>query len=198
MGGWLRFDPGIELWEQGSIPGGVQDAALDSRAPISGLFLRTSSGWYQAQRGGFAVPGPAPSSPVRAATIDEAIRSNPGIQANSSALITNKGLGAVRFTAAARAQAFTGQGWYVGTAGAGLLFYPEGAGIPERLTFGLPSDAVDAVFAGPGGVWVVTERTSIADPRAQLRGRGLCHLHLAHPALAQPASPSTRPGGSWE
>jgi hypothetical protein len=163
-GGWLRFDPGIQLWEQGTVPGGVIDAALDETAPISGLFLRTQGGWYTAQRGGIAMPGPPPTRPIRAATINDAVRSNPGIQANSAALVANNRLGGVRFTAAARADGFTGQGWFIGTFGAGLLYYSDGGGLPQVITFGLPSDAVDAVFAGPGGVWAVTERTSNAEP----------------------------------
>jgi hypothetical protein len=163
-GGWLRFDPGIRLWEQGTIPGGVADAALDENAPAAGLFLRTAGGWYVAQRGGIALPSAAPGRPVRPQTINQAIRDNPAISANSAALLFNNRLRNVRYTAAARAQGFGGQGWFLGTAGAGLVFLQDGAGIPEPLTFGLPSDVVDAVFAGTGGVWVVTERTPTTDP----------------------------------
>lgn len=163
-GGWLRFDPGIRLWEQGTVPGSVVDAALDDNAPAAGLFLRTPGGWYIAQRGGSALPGTAPGRPVRPKTINEAVRDNPAISANSAALLFNNRLRTVRYTAAARAQGFGGQGWFLGTAGAGLVFLPDGAGIPEPLTFGLPSDVVDAVFPGTGGVWVVTERTPTTDP----------------------------------
>jgi hypothetical protein len=163
-GGWLRFDPGIQLWEQGTVPAAVSDAALDESAPAAGLFLRTAGGWYLAQRGGIALPGSPPSRPVRAQTINDAIRDNPAIQANSAALLLNGRLRNVRYTAAAKAQGFAGQGWFLGTDGAGLLFMPDGAGLPEPLTFGLPGDAVDAVFAGAKGVWAVTERTATADP----------------------------------
>jgi len=162
--GWLRFDPGIRLWEQGTVPGAVQEAALDQSAPGGGLFLRTTAGWYIAQRGGLALPGRAPARPTHAATVADAVRSNPAIQANSAALIPNFRLHTVRYTAAARSQGFTGMGWYLGTSGAGLLYVPDGAPIPQPILFGLPSGAVDAVYAGPAGVWVVTERTASSDP----------------------------------
>jgi ligand-binding sensor domain-containing protein len=163
-GGWLRFDPALQLWEQGSVPGAVVDAALDASAPVSGLFLRTAGGWYLAQRGGIALPGSAPTRPIRAASVNDAVRSNPALRANSAFLPLSNRLGGLRFTAAARGDGFTGQGWYVGTSGAALLYLADGAGLPDILTFGLPSDAVDAVFAGTGGVWAVTERTQLADP----------------------------------
>lgn len=163
-GGWLRFDSRIQLWEQGTVPGGVVDAALDQSAPGSGLFLRTGAGWFAAQRGGVAVPSAAPVLPVRAPTFDQAVRDNPAIQANSVALLFGSRLRNVRYTAVARAQGFTGLGWYLGTSGAGLVYFADGAGIPQPLTFGLPSAVVAAVFAGTGGVWAVTERTQTADP----------------------------------
>lgn len=162
--GWLRFDPGIQVWEQGTVPGTILDAALDQSAPGTGLFLRTTGGWYLAQRGGMALPGAAPLRPVRAATINDAFRANPAIQAGSAALQMSNRARNVRFTAAARADGFAGQGWFLGTSGAGLLYMADGAGLPQPLQFGLPSDAVDAVFSGPRGIWVVTERTPTADP----------------------------------
>ncbi len=163
-GGWLRFDPGLRLWEEGSVPGSVTDAALDRSAPAAGLFLRTGSGWFTASRGGVAFPSAAPAQPVRATTINDAIRSNPAIQANSAGLLFGGRFRDNRYTAAAKAEGLVGFGWYLGTSGAGLFFLPEAAGLPTALTFGLPSGVVDAVFAGTGGVWAVTERTLTADP----------------------------------
>ncbi len=172
-GGWLRFDPGIQLWEQGTVPGAVLDAALDQDAPGSGLFLRTGAGWFTASRGGGAFPSGAPGHPLRAATLDQAMRSNPAIQASSASLLFGSRLRNVRYTAVARAQGFTGIGWYLGTSGAGLVYLADGAGLPERLPYGLPSAVVAAVYAGTGGVWAVTERTSIADPGLTFVGTGL-------------------------
>lgn len=175
--GYLHFDPGIQLWDEGQLPGRITDIALDEFAPGSGLFLRTTSGWYNAGRGGAAFPGSAPQRPVRPASVDDAIRSNPAIQATSASLAFAGRLRNVRYTSAARAEAFTGLGWYLGTSGAGLIYFAEGAGIPEPLTFGLPSDAVDAVFAGLDGVWAVTERTTTSDPAVTFVGDALGSFH---------------------
>lgn len=174
--GWLRLDPDIRLWEQGSLTG-VLDAALDQSAPGAGLFLRTAGGWYVAQRGGIAIPGPAPAVPVRAGSIQQAIRDNPAIQAQSAWLTRRGRQQSLRFTSAARSTGFTGQGWYLGTTGAGLVFFGDGAGLPDVLRFGLPSQAVDAVFAGVDGVWVVTGQTPLADPALSFVSARLADFH---------------------
>jgi hypothetical protein len=171
--GWIRFEPGIRLWDQGFVSGTVVDAALDQNAPAAGLFLRTSSGWFLAGRGGGALPTSAPSRPIRPATVDQAIRDNPAIQANSAGLLITGRFRNIRYTSAAQATGFSGQGWYLGTVGAGLVYFPLGSGFPQQLTFGLPSDAVDAVFAGPTGVWAVTERTVTADAALSFVGADL-------------------------
>jgi ligand-binding sensor domain-containing protein len=175
--GWLRFDPAIRLWESGSVPGLVSDAALDRDNPGGGLLLRTGGGWYSAGRGGIAIPARAPRQPVRAATVDEAIRSDPAIQATSASLTFTSRARDSRFLSAARAQGFTGQGWYLGSSGAGLIFYAEGAGRPEPLPFGLPGDRVGAVFAGLDGVWVATDRTATVDPALAFVGQRLAEVH---------------------
>lgn len=162
--GWVRFDPGIQLWEQGYIAGSVLEAAFDQNAPGAGLYLRTSTGWVTAMRGGASVPAAPPSRPLRAATVDQAIRDNPAIQANSAGLLFSSRFRNIRYTSAARAAGFAGQGWYLGTNGAGTVYFPEASGFPEPMTFGLPGEAAGAVFAGTGGVWVVNERTVSADP----------------------------------
>jgi len=168
--GYLHFDPGIQLWDEGQVAGQIIDIALDELAPGSGIFLRTSSGWYNAGRGGAAFPSAAPQRPVRPPTVEDAIHSNPAIQATSASLGFSSRLRTVRYTSAARAEAFTGQGWYLGTSGAGLVYFAEGAGLPEPLPFGLPSDAVDAVYAGLDGIWAVTERTTTSDPAVTFIG----------------------------
>jgi hypothetical protein len=162
--GWLRFDPAIQIWESGTLPDAVVDAAFDESAPAAGLFLRTASGWYQAQRGGVALPGAAPARPLRPLSPAQAIRQNPAIQALSATyLITPRG-GRGGLTAVARADGFAGQGWYLGTSTTGLWYLADAAGRPESIEFGLPGPAAEAVFAGPGGVWVATGRTVGADP----------------------------------
>ncbi len=162
--GWLRFDPSIQRWEGGSVPGAVSDAALDQDNPVGGLFLRTGNGWYNAGRDGVAFPASAPRRPLRPVSVEEAVRSNPSIQATSAMLTVSSRVRDIRYISAARAQGFTGQGWYLGTSGAGLVFFGEAAGLPEVLTFGLPSERVGAVFAGSDGVWAATDRTGSSDP----------------------------------
>lgn len=162
--GWLRFDPTIRTWEQGFVAGSVTDAALDQNAPAGGLFLRTSAGWYTALRGGAAMPSGPPQRPVRIGSVDQAIRANPAIQANSAGLLFSSRFRTIRYTSAVRASGFAGQGWYLGTTGAGLVYFPDGSGRPTPMLFGLPGEAADAIFAGNGGVWVVNERTTSAEP----------------------------------
>lgn len=163
--GWARFDPQLRLWEQGALPGGVIDAALDRNNPAAGLFLRSPAGWFTAARGApIATPAGAPKAPLRPASPNDAVRSNPALAANAAAVLRTGHLQGSGYTCAAIASGFTGRGWYIGTAGAGLLYLPEGAALPERLTFGLPGASVGAVFAVPGGVWVATERGGGRDP----------------------------------
>jgi hypothetical protein len=175
--GWIRFDPGIQLWEQGFVAGTVLEAALDQNAPAAGLFLRTSGGWYTALRGGAAIPAGAPGRPMRPGSVDQAIRDNPAIQANLAGLLFSARFRMIRYTAAARAGGFAGQGWYLGTNGAGLVYFPDGAGLPQPLTFGLPGEAADALFVGTGGVWVVTERSAAADPALSFVAGDLGSFH---------------------
>lgn len=172
-GGWIRFDPVTRQWEEGTVPGGVVDAALDEFDPAGGLFLRTRNGWYSAQRGGVALPAAAPQRPVRLASVQDAIRANPAIQATGATVNVMGRFRPVRFTSAARASGFAGQGWFIGTDGVGLLYYPEASGQPEPLLFGLPSSRVAAVFAGNEGVWVATGRTTTADPAVSFVGTEL-------------------------
>ncbi len=162
--GWVRFDPGLNQWEQGGVAGQVSDAALDGLLPGSGLFLRTNTGWSVAQRGGFLSASRPPQRPIRPTSVAQLLRTVPAIQA-SNAMIQLPGRGRpVRLTAAARADGFLGLGWFVGTDGAGLLYYPDGAALPELIPLGLPAAQVQALFAGIDGVWAATPRTATADP----------------------------------
>jgi ligand-binding sensor domain-containing protein len=160
--GWIHYQPEIQLWDQGQVPEGIQTIAFDQDDPVSGLYLRTRQGWKLLPRGG-AVPSPAnpPSRPTSPQSVSEAIRSNPSLQANAAAILTDNRLRAVRYTAAARSA--DNRGWYLGTSGAGALYLPDGGALPERLNFGLPSPRVGAVFSWPGGVWAATNRTPSSD-----------------------------------
>ncbi len=126
---------------------------------------------------GLPFPASAPRRPVRPATVDEAIRSNPAIQATSASLSFTSRMRDTRFLSAARAQAFTGLGWYLGTSGAGLIYFGEGAGMPEVIPFGLPGERVGAVFPGLDGVWAATDRTATVDPAITFIGQQLNQFH---------------------
>jgi hypothetical protein len=160
--GWVHYQPEIRLWDQGPIPDGVVAIAFDQDNPAAGLYVRTRRGWQLLPRGGTVpTPAPAPGNPIVAASVEQAVRSNPSLQANAAAILTDSRLRNVRYTAAARA--FDNRGWYLGTSGIGALYVDDGAPLPQRLSFGLPSDRVGALFSWPGGVWAGTNRTPLAD-----------------------------------
>jgi hypothetical protein len=160
--GWVHYQPDIQLWDHGTVPEGVVSIAFDQDDPAAGLYLRTRREWQLLPRGGAVpIPGRGPSRALAPATVEQAIRSNPALQANAAAILSGPRLRNVRYTAAARS--FDNRGWYLGTSGIGALYLPDGAPLPERLTFGLPSDDVGAVFSWPGGVWAATNRTPLSD-----------------------------------
>jgi hypothetical protein len=161
-GGWVHYQPDIQLWDQGVVPEGVLAIAFDQENPAAGLYVRTRNDWVLLSRGA-AVPTPSrpPVQPIAAQSVAEAIRNNPNLQANAAAILTDSRLRNVRYTAAARA--FDNRGWYLGTSGVGALYLPDGAPLPQRLSFGLPSERVGAVFSWPGGVWAATDRTAVTD-----------------------------------
>jgi hypothetical protein len=160
--GWVHYQPDIQLWDQGTVTDGVLGIAFDQSDPTAGIYLRTRSGWELLPRGGaVSTPAQPPARPLLPATVDEAIRSNPTLQANAAAILTDNRLRNVHYTAAARS--YDNRGWYLGTSGVGTIFMPDGAGLPERLAFGLPSNRVGAVFSWPGGVWAATDRTPTTD-----------------------------------
>jgi ligand-binding sensor domain-containing protein len=160
--GWVHYQPDIQLWDQGVVPGGVVAIAFDQDNPGAGLYVRTRREWQLLPRGGTVpVPSQSPARPVVAASVEQAVRSNPSLQANAAAILSDNRLRNVRYTAAARAS--DNRGWYLGTSGIGALYVDDGAALPQRLNFGLPSERVGAVFSWPGGVWAGTDRTPLAD-----------------------------------
>ncbi|MEP7324696.1 MAG: hypothetical protein ABI836_02005, partial [Gemmatimonadota bacterium] len=126
---------------------------------IAGLFIRSGGAWLLVPRGGIAaVPTQPPTRPARPETIQDAIAANPVLQANGAQILMDNQLAVARYTAAARS--FDGLGWYLGTWGVGPLFLPDGAALPQRLTFGLPGLVAGALYMAPGGVWVSTDQTT--------------------------------------
>jgi ligand-binding sensor domain-containing protein len=173
--GWVHYQPDIQLWDQGTVPSGVLSLAFDQDDPVAGLYLRTRRGWELLPRGGgMPVPASPPSRPLAPTSVAEAIRSNPTLQANAAAILTDNRLRNVQYTAAARS--FDNRGWYLGTSGIGALYLPDGSPLPERLTFGLPSDLVGAVFSWPGGVWAATNRTPLNDASFTFVGQDLAEF----------------------
>jgi hypothetical protein len=160
--GWVHYQPDIQIWDHGIVPDGVVSIAFDQDNPAAGLYLRTRSGWALLPRGGGAAsPSSPPAHPVGPQSVAEAIRSSPALQANAAAILTDNRLRTVRYTAAARS--FDNRGWYLGTSGVGALYLQDGSPLPQRLTFGLPSERVGAVFSWPGGVWAATDRSPTRD-----------------------------------
>lgn len=160
--GWIHYQPDIQLWDKGLVPEGIVAIAFDQDDPAAGLYLRSRRGWLLLPRGGAVpIPGRAPGRPVSPPSIEQAIRSNPSLQANAAAILTDSRLRNVRYTAAARA--LDNRGWYLGTSGIGALYLADGAALPERLAFGLPSEDVGAVFSWPGGIYAATNRTALSD-----------------------------------
>src|SRR3982750_3534977 len=41
---WIHFQPELQIWDQGVVPGGVEGIAFDANDPTTGLFLRTRQG----------------------------------------------------------------------------------------------------------------------------------------------------------
>ncbi len=160
--GWVHFQPELQLWDSGAVPGGVATLAFDGNDPVSGLYLRTRGGWAVVPRGGaVATPSRAPARPIMPVSVDQVLQSSPTLQANAAQILLDPRLRTVRYTAAARST--DNQGWYLGTSGIGALFLTDGAALPERMTFGLPSPVVGAVLSAPDGIWVATQRTQVAD-----------------------------------
>ena len=174
--GWVHYQPDIQLWDQGVVPEGVQTIAFDQDNPAAGLYFRTRSEWALLPRGG-TVPAPSspPVRPLAPSSVAEAIRGNPSLQANAAAILTDSRLRTVRYTAAARS--FDNRGWYLGTSGIGALYLADGSPLPERLSFGLPSNRVGAVFSWPGGVWAATDRTTSSDAALTFVATDLAQFH---------------------
>ncbi|MBA3316777.1 MAG: hypothetical protein H0T50_01630 [Gemmatimonadales bacterium] len=187
--GWVHYQPELQLWDQGSVPEGVVTIAFDENDPVSGLYILTRSGWYLLPRGGLLPsPGRPPARPVRPTSLEEALRRAPTLQTNAAQFLVDSRMRSVRLTVAARS--FDNQGWYLGTAGLGMLYLPDVAAIPERMRFGLPAEFVGAVVTWPGGVWAATNRTAETDAAFTFVDSGLREFRTVHglPATGTPFS----------
>jgi hypothetical protein len=153
---WFRYQPDLRLWDRGPVPGPVSQIAMDRADPIGGLYLRTRGGWMVVPRiGGAAMPATAPAQPVFASRLEDALRANPALESFAPQILGAGRRIPARFTSAAPSA--DGIGWFIGTDGLGLLWFDGMTVHPERLAFGLESDRAAALFAAPGGMWVLTE-----------------------------------------
>lgn len=187
--GWVHYQPELEMWDEGSVPGGVVTIAFDEADPVGGLYIRTRSGWFVLPRGGMVPsPGRPPTQPVRPTSVDEVLHQAPTLQANASQFLDSR-MRPVRFTAAARS--FDNQGWYLGTSGLGLFYLQDAAAVPERVPFGLPSRFVGAVMTWPGGLWAATNRTVQTDAAFTFVGSELREFYTVR-GLPATGTPFTR------
>jgi len=160
--GWTRYEPDLRLWSAGDVPEGVLGIAFDLANPTGGLLLRTREGWLELPRGGLSpVPASAPLQPIAPASVDAFLRTHPAVAGLSAGVLTDARLRRARFTSVA--PSFDRLGWYLGTSGVGLFFLREGSAVPEPLAFGVAGPSVSALFAVPGGVWAMSERTAVND-----------------------------------
>lgn len=160
--GWTRYEPDLRLWSGGDVPGGIQAIAFDLSNPTGGLLMRTREGWFELQRGALSpVPASAPQQPVVPPSVDGFLRDHPALAGLSAGVLADARLRRAGFTSVARS--FDRMGWYLGTSGVGMFFLPEGAAVPEPLPFGVAGPSVSALFAVPGGIWAMSERTSLND-----------------------------------
>ncbi len=159
---WLNFQPELQLWAGGSLPGNVRAIAVDESDPAGGIRILTSTGWYRVASGSqAAVPSGPPARPRRPTNVQDALAANPSLRSNVAFTLRDARGRSTTFTSAAPSP--DGLGWYLGTSGSGLLFIQPGDATPERQSFGLTGDRVGALYSSPGGVWVATDRTDQID-----------------------------------
>lgn len=154
--GVVHYSPYIQQFDFVSIPGGVVDLMFDRSDPLSGLYVRTVSGWEYLPRGGIMTTRPMrvppPSQAIRPIPPSQLLNQVPFLQAMTARYLTDQRLRSFRYTSAAAVP--NANEYYVGTDGLGLLSVDVAVADVERLTFGLLSSTVGAVVAVPGGVWV--------------------------------------------
>ncbi len=154
---WFHYDPTMDRWRRGSIPMAVRRIAVD-RLGSGGIWLEVANGWTWLTRSGRLEGANPPQTLEPVATLDDAYREEPWLQAAAGTIGIGPGMRVGRITAAARGG--TGIGWYVGTELRGAFYTMSGAGNPEWLTIGLPSPEVGAVAVRNGIAWVATDRTA--------------------------------------
>ncbi len=154
-GALIHFDPVLDRWERWPLSGTATALGTDPADPSSGVWVRTSDGWFRQPRIGSPRPGTPPPGLRLAPTVDDAYQDMPPLRGIAMSLALGPGLEPGRLTAAAPDP--SGSGWYVGTSRHGAYFVDRVGPRPEPLTLGLPGDIVGAIAEVPGGVWVTTD-----------------------------------------
>ncbi len=153
--GWARYQPSIQRWDRGALPGGAQGLALDRADQSGGVYLRSGGTWYYLPA--FALLPIAgrrpPGGAIRPLTVAEALRANPTVDAMQGTLLRDQRLRPYRFTAAAQtADQFE---LFLGTDGIGLWAIDLGMIRADRLVFGLLARDAQVVTATADGVWTL-------------------------------------------
>jgi hypothetical protein len=166
----------MRVWQRGIIPGRVVNALVfDETDPGGGPFIGSSAGWYRVPPGGIRGGALATAAAARRPAPRRGRASRqPRVAGQRRADPQRWTWTRRRAYTSARAGRGTASGWYIGTAGNGLMYLQPGAAVPQRLPYGLIGDRVGRALRGcPAAVWVATDRHGVRRTRAQLRGQRL-------------------------
>ncbi|MES2303869.1 MAG: hypothetical protein V4558_00065 [Gemmatimonadota bacterium] len=163
--GWLHYRAEMDLWERGSIPGRVQNVAIDAADPTRGVWFQSATGWYLQPRGGGVAMAASPPKSLRfPPSLEDAMRDLPQLRSLAPTLAQGPRLTPGRITTVA--PAVDGSGWYLGTTTRGLLYFDRMGAQGQSFRVGLPSERVGALATTDDGLWVATDESP--DVGAQL------------------------------
>lgn len=109
---WLHYLPVIDSWEQGSLAGTIGTLAFDADVSASGVYFRVGARWYLMPRGSnLPAPAPAPARMLRPATVEEALRDNPGLALIGNSLLLDGRRQPARLLSVARDPGGGAGGW---------------------------------------------------------------------------------------
>ena len=153
---WIHYDPFSNRWDEGELSAPAEVVALDGATPGSGVYFRTVSGWLMVPRvGGVALPSAAPRAPRYAPSVNDAMRDLPQLRALAPHIATGPLMIQGALTAAAPDP--QGNGWFLGTATRGLVYFDRLGTDAKPIPLGLPGDIVGAIATTPDGIWVGTD-----------------------------------------
>ena len=174
--GWMHFQPELQLWDQGAVPGRraddrVRRATIRRRASSSG---RAAAGSCCRAAASCRRPVACPARPRHAGADRRRAPQQPDAAGQRGADPDRPAAQRRRATPRPRAR-FDNLGWYLGTSGVGPAVPARRR---RRFPSGCPSGSArrwsGAVFSWPDGVWAATDRTpqrraalTFVDARAQ-------------------------------